>query len=62
MRRYEAMTEYTEAEYYKKFQLHCCPRCISRKVNVQERTKGGMKYRIYSCGECKGIIRRETVK
>lgn len=56
------MTEYTEAEYYKKFQLHCCPRCVSRKVNVQERTKGGMKYRIYSCGECKGIIRRETVK
>ena len=56
------MSEYSEAEYYKKFQLHSCPRCLSHKVKEQERTKGGMRYRIYICEECRGIIRRETIK
>ncbi len=51
--------EYTEKEYYTKFQVHSCPRCLSHKVIVNVRTKTDMAYKVYICAKCKGIIRRE---
>ena len=56
-----SVKELTEKEYRVKFQLSGCPRCLGRKINISMRTKGGMTYKIYSCADCKGIIRRETI-
>lgn len=55
------MTEYTEKEYREKFHESSCPKCLSRKVEVQIRTKGGMAYKIYICNRCRGVIKREVI-
>lgn len=54
------MTEYTEEEYLRKFRLHSCPNCLSRKVETFERTKGETRYTVYVCERCKLVIKREV--
>ena len=53
--------EYSEGDYIRKFRVHSCPRCLSRKVVEFERTKGEIRYRVYECARCKGIIAREKI-
>ena len=53
------MIYYTEKEFQDKFKMPSCPRCSNRTVEVQLRTKGGMAYKVYVCGACKGVIKRE---
>ncbi len=53
------MKEYTAEEYFRKFQVNCCPKCGSRQVKVFERTKCHKYYKVYACGKCKNVITRE---
>ena len=46
-------------EYKSKLGYAACPKCGSRRVNYNERTKDSSVYKIYSCADCKIVIKRE---
>ena len=55
----EAIKKLSEEEYLTKFQVNSCQRCGSRSVKIFERTKGHTTYKVYACGNCKCVIKRE---
>lgn len=55
----ESEREYSVREYVMRFGYNCCPVCGSKKMRIFEREKSGTNYKIYACGYCKYVIKRE---
>lgn len=55
----ELIRELNEEEYLNKFQVNSCQRCGSRKIKIFDRTKSRLNYKVYACGKCKCVIKRE---
>lgn len=55
------MRTLSRIEYKCKLGYDSCPKCGSHRINYSERTKGSQVYKIYSCADCKIVIKREYV-
>lgn len=55
----ESEREYSVREYVMRFGYSGCPVCGSKRMRIFEREKQGVNYKIYACGYCKYVIKRE---